>query len=360
MNTHTRVAVLEPASPVRQRHPMRARPDVADPMLDAYHDIAQRGETAPAQLAAGLGLPEDEVMGVIAELVSLRLIRQTDTHRFVAVPGGEAIDEVLDEQRRQQLQDVQRLSDGQRKLQALVANRSWLDSGETASVMSTSVGGASPSMFDLDARATESICALHPGGVFDDGLLDRSLARAQEYVKRDLRLRVVHQTSALRHPSMVAYLTELVALGARVRVSDNLPFRMLLADGTTAICTVATSRPYLLRGERLIVLLNRLFETTWTEAQSLERAIAQQPRTPAPVAVAGGETKASPRRLPGLSPMHEKILRLLAEGHTDSSVARVGGITTRTVTRRITEIYALLGVDSRFQAGVAAKQMDIV
>jgi DNA-binding NarL/FixJ family response regulator len=61
-----------------------------------------------------------------------------------------------------------------------------------------------------------------------------------------------------------------------------------------------------------------------------------------------------------LNPTQEAILRLLAEGETDQSIARSLGITTRTVTRRIGEIYEVLGVESRFQAGVAAKELGIV
>lgn len=61
-----------------------------------------------------------------------------------------------------------------------------------------------------------------------------------------------------------------------------------------------------------------------------------------------------------LGPAHEAILRLLAEGQTDQSIARTLGITTPTVTRTISEIYELLGVESRCQAGVAAKELGIV
>jgi DNA-binding NarL/FixJ family response regulator len=66
------------------------------------------------------------------------------------------------------------------------------------------------------------------------------------------------------------------------------------------------------------------------------------------------------RRSATLSQAHEGILRLLADGLTDQSIARSMGITTRTVTRRISEIYELLGVEIRFRAGIAARELGIV
>jgi DNA-binding NarL/FixJ family response regulator len=146
-------------------------------------------------------------------------------------------------------------------------------------------------------------------------------------------------------------------MGCRVRLRDNLPFRMLLIDGVSAVCAVPASGSYLLKGERVIALLNRVFETTWVDAQPLERVLSRARRLtgthPAVVEDQEGGSTA-------LSPAHEAILRLLAEGQTDRSIARSLGVTPRTVTRRIAEIFELLGVDSRFQAGIAAKELGIV
>jgi DNA-binding CsgD family transcriptional regulator len=219
------------------------------------------------------------------------------------------------------------------------------------------LGAGQRGMFELPGEATDTICALHPGGSFSEELLARSLVRAQEHLRRNVRMQVVHQTSALRHPSVATYLTELAAMGCRVRLRDSLPFRMLLIDQASAVCAVPTSGSYLLRGERVIVLLNRIFETTWVDATPLDRvlpvraSISAEPVDRPPVA--------QHQPLP-LASTHEAVLRLLAEGHTDQSIARSMGITTRTVGRRISEIYHLLGVQSRFQAGIRARELGIV
>ena len=78
-------------------------------------------------------------------------------------------------------------------------------------------------------------------------------------------------------------------MDAGVRLRDNLPFRMLLIDEASAVCAVPASGSHLLRGERVMVLLIRVFETTWVDAQPLERVLSRASRrTGTPTAVAGG------------------------------------------------------------------------
>jgi DNA-binding CsgD family transcriptional regulator len=337
------------------------RPAAADfpgTTLDAYHLLAKQGELSLGQIAAELRLAQDQVHAIVAELESLKLIRETDNGGVIAMPHSQAIDDLLAEQALLLAHAVDSVSEGQRRLRTVVTNRALLDPAEASRISSTKIGGsAQRGMFELPAEAAEAVSAMHPGGTFGEDLLERSLARAEEHLSRNVRMRVVHQSTVLRHPPMVAYLGELAALGCRVRLRDNLPFRMLLIDGTSAVCAVPTSGSYLLSGERVMVLLNRVFETTWVDAQPLERVLSR--------ARSGGGTRAAaPEGSEGhaalLSPAHEAILRLLAEGQTDRSIARSLGVTTRTVTRRIGEIYEFLGVDSRFQAGIAAKELGIV
>lgn len=52
------------------------------------------------------------------------------------------------------------------------------------------------------------------------------------------------------------------------------------------------------------------------------------------------------------SPCDIQILRLLAAGATDESIARHLGISGRTVQRRVRALMDDLGVQTRFQAGV--------
>jgi DNA-binding NarL/FixJ family response regulator len=52
--------------------------------------------------------------------------------------------------------------------------------------------------------------------------------------------------------------------------------------------------------------------------------------------------------------LDELLLAQLAQGAKDEQIARILGISLRTVRRRVASMMAELGVDSRFQAGVEA------
>jgi DNA-binding NarL/FixJ family response regulator len=53
------------------------------------------------------------------------------------------------------------------------------------------------------------------------------------------------------------------------------------------------------------------------------------------------------------------ILRLLAAGRKDEAAARTLRMSPRTYRRRVAELMALLGAESRFQAGVRAKTLGL-
>jgi DNA-binding CsgD family transcriptional regulator len=324
--------------------------------LDVYHLVAERGELTTGDVAVRLGLSGEQTQTIVAELVSLRLLSETEDGTFIAIPHSQAVHDLLAEEATALARAVDQLSDRRRRLHLVAENRSALDQSEASRISSTTLGrSAERGLFDPSRNASETIEAMHPGGAFSDELLERSLNRAVEDLKRGVRMRVVHQTSALGHPSIVAYLSELAAQGCRVRVRGDLPFRLILSDSTLAICSVPVSGTYSLRGQRVIGLLVRLFGTIWVDSVPLETALSR----------AGHEAGTAIQNCParagaGIGPAHEAILRLLAEGQKDQSIARSLGITTRTVTRRIGEIYELLGVESRFQAGIAAKELGIV
>lgn len=338
-----------------KREAVHAFPGVA---LDVYRHMARTGATTVSHLSGEIDMSRHQVQAAVAELVSLKLVREGDDGTIVAMPHSQALDDLLAEQAMLLTNALQHVSDGQRRLRVLVENRSMLDPAEAERISTTAMGDAADKgMFELPGQAKEALSAIHPGGSFDEALLRRSLARAEECIDKNVRMRVIHQTSVLRHPGMVAYLEQLASLGCRVRLRDNLPFRLLLIDASAAVCAVPTSGSFFFKGERVMVLLNRVFETTWVDAIPLDRATARVDATSVPRQAQ--EYAGAPARL-ALDSGQEAILRFLAEGQTDQAIARALGITTRTVTRRMSEIYEALGVQSRFQAGIAAKSIGIV
>ncbi|RLK54939.1 helix-turn-helix transcriptional regulator [Actinokineospora cianjurensis] len=58
--------------------------------------------------------------------------------------------------------------------------------------------------------------------------------------------------------------------------------------------------------------------------------------------------------------LHRDILTLLGRGHTDDTAARKLGVSVRTYRRHVATIMRTLGADSRFQAGVLARERGLV
>ncbi|GGR46534.1 helix-turn-helix transcriptional regulator [Streptomyces roseolus] len=58
----------------------------------------------------------------------------------------------------------------------------------------------------------------------------------------------------------------------------------------------------------------------------------------------------------GLTPQERETLRLLEHGHTDETIAKRLGVSTRTTRRTVAGIMDMLGARSRFQAGATASQ----
>ena len=60
-----------------------------------------------------------------------------------------------------------------------------------------------------------------------------------------------------------------------------------------------------------------------------------------------------------LSPREEALVTLLAQGHTDAVAATALGISERTVSYQVRTLMDRLGVDNRFQLGVALGALGI-
>jgi DNA-binding CsgD family transcriptional regulator len=124
--------------------------------------------------------------------------------------------------------------------------------------------------------------------------------------------------------------------GEEIRVLPELPTRMVIIGSTHAILPeplgYADSPRTLIRQQGIVEALTLLFEQLW------ERA--------APVAhLERADTRPEVRRF---------LLEQLATGAQDEQIARRLGVSLRTVRRRVAELMADLGADSRFQAGCEA------
>ena len=124
---------------------------------------------------------------------------------------------------------------------------------------------------------------------------------------------------------------------------------------------------FVVRGARIMTLLDRVFETTWVDSVPLQSMLSGRNPELESGSVAVSEPSvdepealALAHRFATLTPQQKTILRCLAAGATAQMIARRLGVTGRTVTRRIAEVYETLRVESRCQAGVAAHRLGLV
>lgn len=153
-----------------------------------------------------------------------------------------------------------------------------------------------------------------------------------------LRVRCVYATSFFQLPRGEATVRHSQQTGAEVRVSDEVPMKLYLADDRIAVVPLrleASDAALLLGATDLISALRVFFELLW------ERATPWRDE---------GHRRADEL----LTPSQHRILQLLAAGLSDDQVAASLGVTTRTVRRHVAAILEHLGASTRFAAAVAA------
>ena len=155
-----------------------------------------------------------------------------------------------------------------------------------------------------------------------------------EAVASGRRARAIYPVRALTEAPAV--LQARADVGEEVRVLPEVFTRLLVIGTTHAILPeplgqITTPRT-MVRQRGLVEALGILFEELWQRASP----VAEYER---------GAKHDEPRR---------QLLQQLAAGAQDEQIARRLGMSLRTVRRRVAEVMAELGADSRFQAGVEA------
>ena len=154
--------------------------------------------------------------------------------------------------------------------------------------------------------------------------------------------RVIYDQESFDVPGKFDSAMSCVAAGERSRVMTGVPVKLMVADDSLAL----THNPQHERVQDILVvhrsgLLNALivlFDTLW------ERAI--------PI----GQSGEPSQREAEIDDLDRQILALLAAGAKDEAVASRLAVGLRTVRRRMQLMMELLDADTRFEAGVRAKE----
>ncbi|GAB2655514.1 hypothetical protein GCM10027271_12510 [Saccharopolyspora gloriosae] len=195
--------------------------------------------------------------------------------------------------------------------------------------------------YELQRSATELVQGVAKPPYAATGSLDslesRKLAEGVNY-------QVLYDRSALARPPQLELTSRLVALGEQARVIHVAPTKMILVDNEVALLPLTATdqtveSAVVIRSSAMLVAVMRIFEDMWRFAAPFT---CEQERL-------SGEDQPSEEE--------RWILSLLASGATDDTIGRLMGFSARTAHRRVRELIARLGVETRFQAGMQAVKL---
>lgn len=171
-------------------------------------------------------------------------------------------------------------------------------------------------------------------------------------LERGIRYRVVYEQALLEEPGMIESLAQGVRAGEEARAIAQLPVRLAIADRSIALCPLVpaqggTSEPTaaIVRDSNLLTALIALFEGAWSAASPLIMTAAG----PAPLEHGAPEHAGLGGSPSAVDAEELELLSLLVGGVTDKAIAARLNISTRTVQRRVSDLMALTGAQSRMQ-----------
>ncbi|MEE6258049.1 helix-turn-helix transcriptional regulator [Plantactinospora sonchi] len=182
--------------------------------------------------------------------------------------------------------------------------------------------------------------AMNPEEIFSTDTLAIAAPLDLALLRRRIRLRSLGRAPADGDRSS-RHATEFARLGGEYREAGRLPHKLMIFDRRVAL--VAVDPHDLDQGTWEVVepaaidSFVSLFVRHWTDATDPRR-------NGVPEVV--------------LTPREKAVVALLAEGHTDTSAAEQLGISTRSVTYTLRALMDRLGVENRFQLGLALGAMN--
>jgi sugar-specific transcriptional regulator TrmB len=309
--------------------------------LDETHESAYRalvsvGAADVPDLARRLTLGEHDTERALRRLERHGLAAQSSARpgRWVAAPPGVALGALLT-QRRHELEKAELTA-------ALLAEEYRASAAEPAAhdLVEVVIGSAAIAQrfLQLQLGATEEVCAMVTGAPIAVSGPENNPAEEQT-TGRGVGYRVVVERAVLDEDAGLTELSAALGREERVRVMDEVPTKLVIADRTLAMVplTTHTAEPAALvvHASGLLELLSGLFESVWRQALPLRlgsgRVTEDVPDTPDDTDL--------------------EILSLLLAGMTDASVAKQLELGLRTVQRRVKRLMELAGVTTRLQLG---------
>ncbi|MFF1648227.1 helix-turn-helix domain-containing protein [Streptomyces sp. NPDC058240] len=169
-----------------------------------------------------------------------------------------------------------------------------------------------------------------------------------ELLARGVRYEAIYERALLEEPGMVDNVARSIRAGEQARATGTLPVRMVIADGSIAICplmhggsggSLGEPTAAVVHGSSLLDALIALFESQWAAASPLH------------VTDSGGlaDFGGSPRPGTNVADDERYLLSLVVAGVADKAIASQLRVSQRTVQRRIQVLMQRAGAATRTQ-----------
>ena len=307
-----------------------------------YRELLARGGGTAESLVTAFGLDRGQALAQLERLHRDGLLSRRSSGEYQTVDPRHAL-AALVESRTRQLAAVR---DAATSLGELFdeARRSGTPQPDTRTISGAEEVG--DCYYRLKQAARREICELErpPYLLAPNEPLDEAA------IRRGVRVRAVYAAASFDDAGGWQDLGSLVSRGEEARVVPALPVKLVLVDRSAAMVSLtleggSTDCLYT-EAPPLIEVLSELFDRYWAAAARLSAADTSAAPAPDGAGPVGGARRPTEEE--------RQLLALFAAGVKDDAIARQFGVSTRTLRRRIQNLYAELGTTNRFGAGVAA------
>ncbi|MGW3242403.1 LuxR C-terminal-related transcriptional regulator [Streptomyces sp. NPDC001070] len=314
--------------------------DLTPQDIGVYRHLLQVSPDAD-RCASELGLLSDEFDESVKRLMTHRLLHPDGPCRYEVVSPGLAAAELTASLNVQVHQLLRQIDTTRRDLGPLgtlyEAHQRQRLAGTTTELL-TDGDAVRHRLADLSTQVRHSVLTAHPtlGG---PQTLRAALDLDRDLLDRGVRYRTVVPHTARRQREALQHMTLLGDLGAQLRTAAVIPGRMILLDGVVALVSTGKGGgAALFRDPTVVSFLEVIFDHIWEHAKP----------------VGGGDFDGDV-----FEDVEVAILRQLELGRSDEFISRRLGISTRTLRRYLSGMCEKLGVETRFQLGVAAARLDL-
>ncbi|MEY9878214.1 DNA-binding CsgD family transcriptional regulator/sugar-specific transcriptional regulator TrmB [Streptacidiphilus sp. MAP12-33] len=308
-----------------------------------YRLVLQHPTWTAGELAAAAGIPTAQVELLLENLEGLELLATSTTARggYSPVDPEVAVLRLMAAEERKAAAFQHTLKATRESIQTIVADFMAIRSEKRESVsieIFDTTDQVNVFLYDALSTVRSHECTMHPGGIPPVELLDDMLLRDKAAVDQGIQIRTLYERHIAEVDYVADYLTEVSQLGMDVRLTDHLPMRMMIFDDDRVLVPinpkVSEEGALAVRGAELVRSFQTFFDFCWHNALSWSQV-----------------TEARSLNIT-FSPQERLILHMLASGAKDEVIARRLGVSTRTLSRMISNLLERLGVQSRFQAAL--------